>query len=234
MYYFEIRNRFWLLLVSWVSVQIICYFYKEVLLFMFLKPGLYIRLPSSPFYFVFTDVTEIFSVYFKIILFTANVVIFFIFWYHLFSFCYPGLYLKEQLYVKKFFATVLILGLLSWVFLNSFLLPLSYSFFFNLQESSKISIYFESKITDYLNFYIILSVSCFFYSQVITFLIFMLDYIGVSVAYIKYSRKFFYFSFILISTLITPPDVSSQLLLSFCAICSYEIVIFFQFINYYK
>lgn len=88
-YYFEIKNRFSLLLLTLFSTLVICYLYKEVLLFIIVKPSTFF-FRENFFYFIFTDVTEIFSVYFSIVLFTAKQVTFIYMLYHFLTFLVPS------------------------------------------------------------------------------------------------------------------------------------------------
>ena len=67
-YYLEIKNRFLLLSLTWVSTILVSYFYKEILLFISIKPSI-CNNNSIIFYFIFTDVKEVFSVYIKLIFF---------------------------------------------------------------------------------------------------------------------------------------------------------------------
>ena len=232
-YYFELRNRLLLLLISWLLMILVCFMYKDVLLFLFLKPGLSVRLPMTPSYFVFTSITEVFSVYIKITFFTSNIIITVLAVFHFISFCFPGLFIKEQKFIKKLFFLVLVLTLVSIVFLNFFFLPVSFNFFFSLQQSSGINLFFESKLDQYINFYILLFVSCFFNFQIIGLSVLLFDFFQFNLPFIRECRKIFYIIFVLSSTLVTPPDISSQLLLSFCMICFYEISIFFSVFKFY-
>lgn len=94
-YLLELKNRFILLFLSWVSVIFVSYFYKETLLFLFIEPDyLFITFNiKSPFsYFIFTDIFEIFSVYIQLILFVSLQVLFIFLLYHFFVFLIPGLF----------------------------------------------------------------------------------------------------------------------------------------------
>jgi Sec-independent protein secretion pathway component TatC len=44
-------------------------------------------------------------------------------------------------------------------------------------------------------------------------------------------RKLFYFVFIIFSTLTTPPDVASQIIMSFSLIIMYELLIFVKYLK---
>ena len=63
-YFIEIRNRLLLLLLTWLSTILISYLYKEILLFSIVQPNIVFNFSngSTFFYFIFTNVTEIFSV----------------------------------------------------------------------------------------------------------------------------------------------------------------------------
>jgi len=57
-------------------------------------------------------------------------------------------------------------------------------------------------------------------------IILFLIYIKGDLKLIKKFRKIFYLSFVMFATIVTPPDVTTQLILSGSIICIYEILIF--------
>nr|WAJ48188.1 hypothetical protein CCFAOBFC_00003 [Haslea ostrearia] len=67
-YYIELKNRFLLLLTTWISTLLVSYIYKEILLFIIIEPSLNYS-SQNMLYFIFTNVTEIFTVYLKIAIF---------------------------------------------------------------------------------------------------------------------------------------------------------------------
>jgi len=78
LYLLEIRNRIGLIILSWLLVFFVCYWYKETLLFLFVKP--FIRLYSGAAYtsyFIATNLTEIFSSYMLISFFIVNQLVLF-------------------------------------------------------------------------------------------------------------------------------------------------------------
>jgi Sec-independent protein secretion pathway component TatC len=112
--------------------------------------------------------------------------------------------------------------------LNYFIIPLTWSFFFSFQDiiSNKfIPLHFEAKLNEYLNFYTSLYYVCVFYCQIFTVLFFILSYFDGSIKIIRKSRKLYYYFFIVFSTLITPPDVFSQVFISLGLIITYELFI---------
>lgn len=232
-YLLEIKNRLLLLFFSWVSTLFVIYFYKEILLFLIVQPKNFAICSNTNFtsvYFIFTNVTEIFLVYMKLITFLSFQVFFLHLAYHCFTFLNLAMFKQESYYLKTF----LKFSVLSWscsIFLTCFILiPISWKFFLSFQDtiSSKLApLHFEAKLNEYLSFFIITYYLCVFYCQFFTLLFCFLNYLSNhQVKIIKKFRKLFYYLFVIFSTIITPPDVFSQVGISLLAIVSYEMFIF--------
>jgi sec-independent protein translocase protein TatC len=224
-YIIEIRNRGILVLLNWFIIIFISYFYKETLLYLVLKSNLN---NLSFNYFIFTNITEILSVYIKLIYFIANQISVFYICYHLIVFIAPALYHVEYEYLKWIFNLFLCFWLISLIFLNKILIIFAWNFFLSFHQSltnQTIYLYFEAKIIEFLDFYILLYYLCFFNCLFFIILIFFSFYISGNLFLIKKSRKFLYFWFVFLSTIISPPDLISQLVLSVCFIIIFEIII---------
>jgi Sec-independent protein secretion pathway component TatC len=227
-YYLEIKNRIFLSLMCWLFVTIVCYFYKETLLFLFISFSNYGVLAGSKPYFIFTDVTEIFSVYAQLIFFIANQILFIKLSYHMLMFLSLGLYKFEYTNLKFTFEVLLSSWIISICLLNKILMPLSWNFFLSFQDQTHlktISLFFEAKLNEYFNFYISLYYVCLLNFMFFIFVALFINNISNDLRKIKSFRKIFYFVFVMFSTLTTPPDILSQLLLSFILILNYEILI---------
>jgi sec-independent protein translocase protein TatC len=227
-YFLEVRNRFLLVGFGWVFTAIVCYFYKETLLFLLIKPNFSSTNPI-PIYFIFTNITEIFSTYLKLVYFLSNQVCLICFLYHVFLFLSPGLYYSEYKLLKRIFFISTFFFFLSISILNAVILPACWDFFLSFQKTTinnSVNLYFEAKINEYLKFYINLYSMCNLSCQMFMFIILFLIYIKGDLKLIKKFRKIFYFSFVIFATIITPPDVITQLILSSCMICIYEVLIF--------
>lgn len=237
-YYLELKNRFILLSITWCFTIFISYIYKEIILFILIKPSLLNY--KNIFYFIFTDIREIFSMYFNLCVFISNQILIFFLVIQCFNFVSTGLYYFEYKYLKKIF--IIYFGF--WIFLlnclNKFLLPVSSNFFLSFQNFisfTSLTLHFEAKIIEYLNFYYLFYYICLFYCQLIIFVIIFLNYINFNLILIKKYRKIFYFFICLFSTLLTPPDVISQIIFSIGLILIYELLIFTNLIklfNFYK
>lgn len=225
-FFSELKIRLVLVILSWFITAIISYLNKEVLLFILIKPVL-VSTNIDSFYFIATNLTDIFSVYLKVVYLIVNqVTMFFLIWQ---GFCYitPALFYFE--YKKLRFTLCLGLGLLccSVLLLNTYVLPLCWQFFSSFQETPAkcVSVFLEIRITEYLAFYTFAYYVTVVLSQgfLLTFL--FLDMLPNKLSFIKKSRKFFYVIFFVLATIMTPPEVISQIMLGCWLIFIYELII---------
>lgn len=230
-YFLELQNRFFLLIYGWIFTLIISYFYKETLLFLLIKP-----IYSIPIYFIFTSITEILSTYLRLIYFLSNQIFLICFAYHILMFLVPGLYYFEyQLLTKVVFLNFFFL-FFSVFILNIIILPSCWNFFLSFQKtitSNTVNLYFEAKITEYINFYVNLYYMCNLNCQIFILIILFLIYIKNNLTLIKKFRKIFYLTFFVFATIITPPDILTQLIFSGNIIIIYEILIFSTLVKNY-
>lgn len=231
-YYLEIKNRFLLIVLTWISTIFVSYVYKETLLFFCLTKVNTFYSSSIISYFIFTDVKEVFSVYIQLIFFIGNQICIYYLIFHSLAFISLGLYKFEYRYLKLIFYSGSFFWFFSFLLLNQILLPISWNFFLSFQSLTSFNLYFEAKLNEYLNFYIFFYYICTCYCQIFIILVFFFDYINTNLNLIKKFRKLFYFLFFIFSTLVTPPDVISQILFSFFLIMIYEILIIFNVFKY--
>nr|AVR57679.1 SecY-independent transporter protein [Halamphora calidilacuna] len=226
-YFLELRNKSILLMITFFSTLLICYWYKEMLLFLVTQ----MHLNDENFYFIFTDVTELFVVYFKVIFLIAFQVSLWYFLYHLFSFLATALYLHELKFISFLGTVGTIFWFLSILLSSYFIIPFSWNFFLSFQ--SQHGFYFEARISEYLKFYTDTYILCLVYCQFVTlFFIFSIN-TKQNYSYIKKYRKLYFYAFLLCATLMTPPDLASQLFTTFFLMLTYESVVLFSIFNYY-
>lgn len=154
-YYSEIKNRCLLLLLNWIFLFFVNYKYKEILLFLCIKPSL--KSDNDIFYFIFTDIKEILYIYIKLILAINNQLFIFFLITHFFTFVSLGLYKNEYTYIKNKIHTTIILWFFSLIIFNNILLPISLNFFLSFQNFISfisLSLHFEAKLEEYINFYL--------------------------------------------------------------------------------
>jgi len=229
LYYFsEIKNRIILLILSWISTFYICYNYKEILLFLFIKPSLNLTYKFNKIYFITTNITEIFNTYINLASFISNQVVFFYFLNHFILFIIPGLYKYEINSVKKVIFIYLIFLITSTLTFYFILLPVSWNFFFHFQKilsNNQLNLYFEAKLSEYLDFFMNLNQISTFICQFFTLIFIYITSIKNYLTFIKKYKKIIFFVLLILATIITPPDILSQIILGSFIIIFYEIII---------
>lgn len=226
-YLSEIKNRFFLFLITTLSVVFTVYTYKEILIF--------ILCVNKPFFFIHTNITEIFSTYMKLVLFLTNQICFIYFFFHIFIFLTPGLYKNEYKLLITFFYISSVAFIFAIFFLNLVLLPLSFEFFLSFQNSiisKSLNFYFEAKIENYFYFYITLYYICQFYCQLFIFLLNFFYYYDNKLEKVMLFRKLFYFLFCcLFFSTIFFSDILLQIFLCLCTVINYEFILFYFFVK---
>jgi sec-independent protein translocase protein TatC len=135
----------------------------------------------------------------------------------------------EFYYLKTFLKFSILVWSCSIILTNSILVPMTWKFFLSFQDviSYKfVKLHFEAKLNEYLTFYILIYHLCIFYCQIFTILFFFFNYVDNKIKAIKKFRKLFYYFFIIFSTLISPPDIFSQIFISGLVILIYELLVF--------
>jgi Sec-independent protein secretion pathway component TatC len=234
-YYLEIKNRVLLIIITWISLIIICYCFKEPLLFVFINSNkYYIKLNTTP-YFIFTNVGEVFYVYLYLVLFITNQVTILMLFYHGLMFLTLGLYKSEYMQLRTVFKIVVLTWICSIILLKEFVVPFSWSFFLSFQKANEtlqpVSFFFEARISEYMAYFKGLYYVCLINCQIFAMLTFLLNKMSNTIGTIKTFRKLFYFVFIIFSTLTTPPDAISQIFMSCSLIIIYELLIFLKYLK---
>lgn len=230
-YILELRNRTLLIAIMWISLIVTCFSYKETLLFLTIKPNIYLYTQNFV-YFIATNLTDILSSYLHLSYFLANQIVTLYTLYNIFTFLMPALYQFEYRYLRIILFFILFFWFLSFFVLNSYILPYCWNFFLSFQSTvvnQAIKVHFEAKITEYVYFYIFLHSIYIGISQVFLILFLLLDNRIDKINFVKNTRKFLYFMFFLVATLITPPDIFSQIIVGCSFILIYEIIILIIF-----
>ena len=243
-YYLEIKNRLFLVFLSWSFTLIVCSVYKEVLLFLITKStSSIINFSESnvQLYFIFTDVKELFYVYFKLIFFVANQLCVILWFYQMFMFFYLGFYVEEYKKFKIISQYSLTFFVVAIFVAYIFIIPLSWNFFLSFQHKIAGNIrlsplFFEAKISEFFDFVTQTYSICLLSFQFVglTLLVVNSLFLKSKCQKLKVFRKAAYFSFFLFSTVVTPPDVISQIVMSFSLVLIYEIFIFIKVFHLFR
>lgn len=226
-YFLEIYNRILVLLLTWVLNFFVLYSYKEEIVYLLGQHQ------ENIFpYFISTNLTEIFFVFIKLSFFLAFYFLYPVLLIQIALFLLPGLYLYEYTVLRNLFFLSIIFYVLTTYFTYGVFLPYCWKFFNSFQlnaEESFVSIHLETRIADYLNFFI----ESFLLLNIVLhiFLVFLFFLHKVTLNFIVKYRKFFYLSFFIFATLLTPPDIFSQIIIGIFFISSFEIFLFSLFLS---
>lgn len=231
-YFNEIKNRFLLIFFSQiVSFLSLCY-YKNVLLFNIVYPILKLgNLDES--HFILTDVMELFAVYLNLILFFNKQFLAAIFFYHLCAFLVPAWHRVEFLNVTFLGKIILSLWFFSSIVTNSILIPFSWLFFSGFHSASSgvtVQVYFDPKLSEYLNFYISFYWANLWYLWLVGLLLWLLNLPIITQSLTRKYRKFFYFCFVFFSTLICV-DIFCQFIYLAFIIFSFEFIFIVKLVS---
>lgn len=226
-YLIEIRNKFILLTITFFSTLVVCYYYKDALLFLVTQ----MQLNDENLYFIFTDVTELFSVYFKIVFFFSVHITLWYFFYHIFFFATTALYFYEFKFLNLLWINGTLFWFLSILVTSCIIIPFGWSFFLSYHFQD--GFYFEARVSDYFKFYRDVYVVCLIYCQLSVLLFVFLADSQQNYFYIRKYRKIYYYVFLIIATFMTPPDIISQIFTTFFLITVYEVVLVFSIFRCY-
>lgn len=227
-YFLEIYNRLLILILTWSLNFLVLFYYKEQIVYILGQH----QEAAFP-YFISTSLTEIFFVYLKLSSFLAFYFAYPLIVIQLAIFIIPGLYRYEYLIVRNFFFLSIMLYICTTIFTYKVFLPYCWKFFSSFQlkaEDSLVSLHLEARIADYLSFFF----ETYFMLNAILhiFLIFLFLLYKITLNYILKYRKLFYLLFFIFATLMTPPDVISQLIVGTFFFFFFEVFLFSLFLSY--
>nr|AEP41334.1 SecY [Phytophthora tentaculata] len=222
---FELKYNFIILLITFFYLFLISYYFSDQLIYLLVNNLLNKNMLK---YFIFTNITEIFITNFLIAIFISTFITIQLSILLIWFFLAKGLYKFENFCFIKFYIFFILFNffIINLIFTN--IIPYIWNFLLNLNFSNLylLTIYFEPKINNYFNFIF----SSFIYIFIIFIYFFLLFFFLLNNIFqlkiIINLRKFFYLKLILLSALITPPDILNFLLIYFLFILIFEIFIY--------
>ncbi len=234
-YIYELALRFLFLILSFGLTGLICYSYRKDLFFILLLPSFQTNHPIT--HLIFTNPVEVFKIsIFIVLLFT------FMFWLPYFiwnclDFMRPALYTKEVKKIEKLINGGFFLFLIGNLSTYYLCLPTLWDFFSSFEERTYlIDIVLELKAESYFDFiFDTLFLANVLLGAFIIFFWFLLRISNIPIlqAIISF-KKYIYVFFLIIGTVLTPPDVLSQIIVFFSFVIIYELVCFILilYLNY--
>lgn len=226
-YFLELRNRFLVLGFSKISLVIAAYSYKETVLFLFTK-SVACEGKQRGFYFIATSVTDVFSAYVSLTSAISNVLVALFMFYHFLLFISPALFKFEYDGLKSVCAKLFLFWCFGTFLFYNFLFQAFWEFFLSFQGSTvyqPLSVYFEAKINECIELYLFFYFVCITVSQLFATFFCFLAVAANRLTLVKRFRKLTYVTFIGIATILTPPDIISQVAVFLIFSVFYEIIV---------
>ena len=235
----ELIFRVQYFLVSLSLTLILCYTYRSLLLYLLTFSVLSSNNDSNISgvdYFIYTHPSELLTIYFLVIFYFSGLFLLPLLLWNFLDFLKSSLLRVEYYFLLQLFSIlVLMIGLSNlFCFLNLF--PTFWIFFesfnnFSDKINNELNFFLELRIQDYFLFlssFLYLTNTCLFF---LLFICFLFSFYGIKT--LLHWKKLFIFFNIVFATLLSPPDVYSQLLIFGTLTVIYEIIIFL-YIFYYK
>ena len=229
-HFVELRKRAIFCVGFFFASFVCCYIFSHQIYNFLLQPLIDISQNTSHRKLIYTSPTEAFMTYIKTSLYAAIFFSFPVFLAEIYLFISPALYKNEKKNILLTFFFVPFLFLFGAIFAYNFILPLALQFFssFEIQGSvndATIPIYLETKISEYLNFVTNLLFGFGIAFQLPILLLFLIKVDCLSVNDLRQKRRYWIVIIFILSAILTPPDVVSQVSLAILLISLFEIVI---------
>jgi len=225
-YLTELFFRFQYFIVSFLLTVLIAYLFKDILFILLTFP--LINNSNTLNSFIYTHPAELLTIHLLLMVLIAFIFQIPYFFWHFVDFIKTSLIKKEYKNLTK----VLFLCVFSLILFNFFfffiIFPKFWFFFYNFNFSfnnpQTLNFFLELRVQEYFDF-----VLTFIYSVNLFILIFFLLFIFflfLGFEKLLYWKKLFLFINIVFATLLSPPDVYSQLSILFVLTLFLEIIVF--------
>jgi sec-independent protein translocase protein TatC len=226
----ELRKRIIFSACFFIVAFFLSYFFSEKIYQFLLQPFAEISYEVENRKLIYTSPAEAFVTYIKLSLFSALFFSFPIFCAEFYLFLSPALYKNEKKNMLKIFFAAIFLFLFGAIFAFYFILPVALQFFASFENkglatSSSLPIFLETRLSDYLNFVKNLLLGFGVAFQLPILLLFLIRVGFLSLDDLRKKRRYWIVIIFIMSAILTPPDVVSQLSLSVLLMIFFEIVI---------
>lgn len=222
---FELKYNLIIFLITFFYLFFILFYFSNQLIYIFTNILLNKTILT---YFIFTNITEIFITNIFLAFIITCLIMIQILLIQLWFFFFKGFFKYENLKIIKLYILFFIFNIFILFIILIKIIPNIWFFFLNINFTSTFlfNIYFEPKINTFFNFFIysFIHIYLLFFYLFILFL-FCLNKIN-NIKIIITLRNFFYLKFLLISALITPPDLINQVTIFISLIIIFEIYIY--------
>ncbi len=216
----ELRDRILVCIVAIGIAFILTYYFKEKIFAFLMEP--FIKVMPEKSNFIFTGITEAFITYFKISLVAALFVVAPVILYEFWMFVSPGLYEKERRYIYPFIFFGSLCFICGALFCYYAVMPFIYRFFVSYAAEFIIPMP-DLKSYMSLTLKMLIMFGLLFQLPLVAFYLARAGIIRYKTLSSK--RRYAILATVIVSAIITPPDVSSQLLIAVPLYGLYELSI---------
>ena len=210
----ELRKRLLWVTVAFLGAFALCYTFAQEIFALLIQPLLAAMEGTADRRLIYTGMAEAFVTYIKVALFGAAFLSFPVLASQVWMFVSPGLYQKERRFFLPFLVATPFLFFIGAAFAYFLIMPAAWSFFLGFETTplqTGLPIQLEARISEYLSLsmQLILAFGVCFELPV---LLVLLGRVGiVSSAALREKRRFAFLGILIISAILTPPDVLSML-----------------------
>jgi sec-independent protein translocase protein TatC len=205
----ELRDRILVCIIAIGIAFILTYYFKEKIFAFLMEP--FIKVMPEKSSFIFTGVTEAFITYFKISVVAALFVVAPVILYEFWMFVSPGLYEKEKRYVYPFILFGSLCFICGALFCYYLVMPFMYRFFVSYAAEFIIPMP-DLKSYMSLTLKMLIMFGLLFELPLVAFYLARAGIIRYKMLVNK--RRYAILAAVIVSAIITPPDISSQLLVA--------------------
>lgn len=205
----ELRDRILVCIIAIGIAFILTYYFKEKIFAFLMEP--FIKVMPEKSSFIFTGVTEAFITYFKISVVAALFVVAPVILYEFWMFVSPGLYEKEKRYVYPFIFFGSLCFICGALFCYYLVMPFMYRFFVSYAAEFIIPMP-DLKSYMSLTLKMLIMFGLLFELPLVAFYLARTGIIRYRMLVNK--RRYAILAAVIVSAIITPPDISSQLLVA--------------------
>ena len=224
----ELKKRLIIIVSCFIVSFLACYFVSTEIYKFLLSPlvDIYSEIGIER-KLIYTNLAEAFFTHIKLAGFCAFLICFPLLMTQIYFFVAPGLYKREKRTLLPYMVLSPLLFTLGAALVYYFIMPLAWKFFLSFEsqnlENLGVPLVLEAKVSEYLSLTIslILAFGIAFQLPLILVLMCQLGFLGSEILK-KYRRHSIVFIFLL-SAILTPPDVLSQIALALPLILLYEI-----------
>lgn len=222
----ELKNRIVFCTIFFILIFGACYYFSDKIYEFLLRPLAESSLQKDH-RIIYTSPSEAFFTYLRL---SFNSALFFslpIFAAQFYLFLAPALYKKEKKFILSILISVPILFLFGALIAYFFILPIAFDFFLSFEtvNPNGMAIQLEARISEYLNLvsYLLFGFGIAFEMPLLLILLIKANLLSTDS--LRKTRKYWIICIFIISAILTPPDVLSQLFMALLLILLFEMVL---------